>query len=109
VLVFALNVPLLLQLPLTVNVFVPVIVKLAPELIEILLHTAPAAFILGKFETPEGIVTLSDDVGTVPLHQLEAVNQSVLVVPVQEPATNTVTVTAFEVTVQGLIPLTTTS
>ena len=46
VLVLGVKVPLLVQVPLTVNVFIPDIVKLAPELIVMLLHTA-AALITG--------------------------------------------------------------
>ena len=42
VLVFLLKVPLLVQLPLTVNVFEPVIVNEAPVRIVILLQTAAA-------------------------------------------------------------------
>ena len=41
VLVFAVNVPLFVQLPLMARAFDPVIVSDAPEEMEILLHTAP--------------------------------------------------------------------
>ena len=62
-------------------------VRLAPALMIILLQTS-AALINGylPFATI-GIVTLVVMSGTVPLHQLDAVFQSVLVAPVQFPGT----------------------
>ena len=47
VLVFAVNVPLFVQLPLMARAFDPVIVSDAPEEMEILLHTAPVVPIEG--------------------------------------------------------------
>src|SRR5678815_3796503 len=79
-----LSVPLFVQSPLTVNVFAPVIVSVAPELMVILLQAA-AAEMVGAKGVPARIVTLSAEVGTTPLHQLEPSNQSILVVPIHEP------------------------
>jgi hypothetical protein len=82
VLEFAAKVPLLFQLPLTVNVFVPDIVNDELVLIVILLQVAEAP-IIGLLGTL-GINILLDEVGTEPLDQFVAVAQSVLVAPVQE-------------------------
>ena len=42
--------------------------------------------IVGWKGVPEGMVTFVEEVGTTPLHQFEAVAQSMLVFPVQYPA-----------------------
>jgi len=47
VLVLAVKVPLLVQLPLTASALLPVMVRDAPEEMEILLHTAPVVPIEG--------------------------------------------------------------
>lgn len=91
---FAVNVPLLVQFPLTDRVFEPAIVSEAPEL-RIMLWQTAAALITGWFP-PGGIITFVAEVGTPP-HQLEAVCQSVLVVPSQLPVTLTIMVIALEV------------
>ena len=49
----------------------------------ILLHDAPAAPMWGILEVPEGISTLSDEVGVAPLHQLVGSSHAVLVPPSQ--------------------------
>jgi len=79
-----LTVPLLVQLPLTVKVFVPVMVSVAPELMVILLQTA-AAEIVGWNGVPARMVTLSVAVGTIPPHQFAPSNQSTLAAPNHEP------------------------
>ena len=85
VLEFAANVPLLDQLPETVNVFEPEMVSVAPELIVMLLQTAAAP--IDGWLPPTGITTFVAAVGTAPPHQLEPVCQSVLVYPSQVPVT----------------------
>ncbi len=90
VLLLRVKVPPLVQLPLTVSVFEPVIVKVAPELMVILLHTA-AAPMLGAKGVPEGINTFVDEVGMIEPHQLDAVFQSILVEPIQSPGLHTAT------------------
>ncbi len=92
VLVAPVNVPLFVQLPLTPKVFVPVIVRVAPLLIVILLHTAPAAPIVGWNVVPDKMVTFVALVGTPP-HQLDAVNQLLSVMPSQVPVAPPVPVT----------------
>ena len=57
---------------------------------------------------PEGIVTLVPEFGTPP-HQLDAVNQSVLVVPSHEPGAVTVSATLVDVRLQRPELLTTQS
>ena len=79
------KVPLLDQFPLTVKVLDPEIVSVAPELMVRLLHTPPAAPIMGWLP-PEGMVTFVEAVG-IPPHQLDAVFQSVFVVPYHVPDT----------------------
>ena len=43
---------------------------------------------------PAAIVTLVDEVGNAPPHQLVVVNQLVLVVPIHEPVLTTIAVTS---------------
>jgi len=92
VLVLAVNVPpLFVQLPLTAKLYAPPIVNMALLLIVILLHNPPAAPMVGWFP-PDGMVTFVVAVG-IPPHQLEALFQSVLVVPSQVPGLHEVELT----------------
>src|SRR5689334_17896523 len=79
------SVPVLLQLPLTVKVNVADMVRVAPVLIVIFRQTAPEAPIVGENAAPDEIVTSVEASGIKPLHQLAAVNQSLLVPPSQVP------------------------
>ena len=81
---FAVKVPLSDQLPLTANVFEPVIDREAPELIVMLLHSA-ADPIFGANDVPGRIITLVEEVGIMSPHQLVAVCQSLSVIPSQVP------------------------
>ena len=83
----AVRVPLFDQLPETVRAPVPDMVRVAPLLIVMFLHCAPMALMVGWKSVPEGIVTSVEEIGRVPLHQLDVVAQSVLVAPVHWPAT----------------------
>ena len=79
---FALNVPLFVQSPETDKMLLPFIVNDAPLEILILRHTAPVALIMGWLGVPGGMITSVIEVGTIPLHQLEGENQS-MVIPSQ--------------------------
>ena len=92
--VLAVNVPLLVQFPETVRVLVPTIVNDVPEAIVMLLQTAPDAPMDGYRSKPEERITSVEAVGIAPPHQFDVVNQSVLVVPNQEPALKIVAVTS---------------
>ena len=81
----ALKVPLLTALPLIVSVYEPPIVKVAPELMVILLQRPPAAPILGELGVPEEIVTFVEASGIALQLQFDAVFQSELVVPSHVP------------------------
>lgn len=81
----ALKVPLLTALPLIVSVYEPPIVKVAPELMVILLQRPPAKPIFGELGVPEAIVTFVDASGIELQLQLVAVFQSELVVPSHVP------------------------
>ena len=80
--------PLLVQFPLTVNVFAPVInASAAPELIVILLATfgMPSFFILAT--NVPAIITSVVDFGTQPQAQLVGSSQSSVPIPVHVPGT----------------------
>ena len=82
VLLLAFNVPLFVQSPETDKMLLPFIVNDAPVEISILWHTAPAALITGWLGVPDGMDTSVSKTGTVPLHQFDELNQS-LVMPSQ--------------------------
>ena len=87
------KVPLLVQLPNTLNVLAPFIVKEAPEAMVMDLQIAPAAPTIGNLP-PTGKVGICTSVFAVgmPPHQLLAVFQSVLVIPSHSPVVFTETV-----------------
>ena len=81
-LLFALNVPLFVQSPETDKLLFPFIVNDAPLEILMVWHAAPAALMTGWLGVPGGMITSVVEVGAIPLHQLEGVNQS-MVIPSQ--------------------------
>jgi len=81
---FAVIVPALMMFPFTARG--PFIVRVAPELIVILLQTAPELPITGGVATT-GMMTFVPASGTVCPHQLLATFQSELIFPSQVPAT----------------------
>ena len=96
------NVPSFVRLPLIEKVFPPVTVTEAPELMTRFLQKE-AADVCGWFGIPEPveIETSVVVVGTVLLHQLDPVFQSIDVVPLHPPdKAKTVICTATEMPVQ---------
>lgn len=85
VLLLGTNVPVLFQLPNTSNVFVPVIVRLAPALMVRSLATAPGPEINGIRGAAPGITTSLVFVGRIVQFQLLGLNQSVSTDPSQLP------------------------
>ena len=85
----AVKVPLFVNDPLfaIVIVGVPEVDKVAPELM-VNVFTLTLEEITAEFAVPDGMVTFVEDVGTPP-HQLEAVFQSVLVLPNHVPEEET--------------------
>ena len=92
VLLFLIKVPLLDQLPETARVLEPSIVSEAPDP-RVRSWQTPSVFPMMGWFPPALMTTLVVEVG-IPPHQLEALFQSVSVVPIQVPVVLIVTVTS---------------
>jgi hypothetical protein len=103
----ALNIPLLRRLPYISSVPPAPTVIDAPLLIAIFLAVPRPAVSKGIFGAVDGMIISVDVVG-IPPHQLPAVFQSELIVPLQVPGAETASVATFDVTVPQ-VPVTATS